>query len=347
MLLSALASIALLTTPHAEPAPTRPLQPDALAPGRRPDNATAILHHLGIAADVFVPPDGAAPGPPPRPCSAAEPFDTRATFEIARWPGGIVPYVFSTNVSTDRRAAMLAAMSEIEAVARIDFVPRSGQPGYLFIQNSSQNSAPVGYSAQSRTVNIFNWDYKFVMVHELMHALGFQHEQSRADRDNYVLINLANVCQTCCNGSGSCNHNFNRLPNTPKYGPYDFDSVMHYDLFAFSTNGRPTITVRTPHLGPTPNPAAGAVGQRERLSKFDRLGLRFNYPYSTDRFVKASHNSSGSGTFDNPWRSFHTAAATAPTGATLWIEPGSYSATGTYTRPLEIQAPQGGVHFGR
>ncbi|KHN72054.1 Zinc metalloproteinase nas-34, partial [Toxocara canis] len=62
------------------------------------------------------------------------------------------------------------------------------------------------------------------VAHEIGHALGFFHEQSRYDRDDYVRILGENI------EAGYSNQFTKRSSNIIEtYGvPYDFGSVMHY-----------------------------------------------------------------------------------------------------------------------
>ncbi|XP_069581738.1 low choriolytic enzyme-like [Brachyistius frenatus] len=74
--------------------------------------------------------------------------------------------------------------------------------------------------------------------HEVLHALGFHHEQVRSDRDRYVQILFQNI------QSGKAN-NFQKVQTNNLGTPYDFNSIMHYSKCAFSKNGQPTILARS------------------------------------------------------------------------------------------------------
>ncbi|KAM8893662.1 high choriolytic enzyme 1-like [Spinachia spinachia] len=70
--------------------------------------------------------------------------------------------------------------------------------------------------------------------HEVLHALGFHHEQVRSDRDDFVSILTENIVP-------GRERNFEKQPTNNLGTTYDFESVMHYGKFAFSSNGNPTI----------------------------------------------------------------------------------------------------------
>ncbi|MFH4983157.1 hypothetical protein AB6A40_009866 [Gnathostoma spinigerum] len=73
-----------------------------------------------------------------------------------------------------------------------------------------------------------------------MHAVGFFHEQSRADRDLYVEIIWKNVAP-------GADRQFEKYKqNVLNYlgEPYDYSSIMHYGPYAFSANGHRTIRAR-------------------------------------------------------------------------------------------------------
>lgn len=81
--------------------------------------------------------------------------------------------------------------------------------------------------------------YHYTVIHELVHAIGFWHQQSTWNRDEYIKILWENII----NGTEG---NFQKVSldvvsnfNTT----YDYNSVMHYSLYAFSKNGKPTIAI--------------------------------------------------------------------------------------------------------
>ena len=75
--------------------------------------------------------------------------------------------------------------------------------------------------------------------HEIMHALGFWHEQQRGDRDLYVQVHREN----CEMSDGEWRANMDKIPWLDTGHQYDFDSIMQYDGFACSNNTLPTITL--------------------------------------------------------------------------------------------------------
>ena len=104
------------------------------------------------------------------------------------------------------------------------------------------------------------------VVHELGHAVGFWHEQSRPDRDNYVSIAYENVLP-------GTEHNFDVMSsrdiNSLGVG-YDYNSIMHYSRLAWSFNGQPTINSADPAY-------AGAIGGAKGLSVLDSYQTNLLY----------------------------------------------------------------------
>ena len=106
------------------------------------------------------------------------------------------------------------------------------------------------------------------ILHEMGHAIGLWHEQTRADRDTYLTVNYGNVIK----GSWS---NFNIVTdNAQMLGLFDYASIMEYEPYSFSRNGGPvieTIPAGIP-LGsveglPVPSAADYSAGDKEAIER--------------------------------------------------------------------------------
>jgi hypothetical protein len=220
--------------------------------------------------DPVIPPGFVLVGDEVLPASA---LGRNGNFTNTAWTNSIVPYTFNANVTAANQTLLRNAMAELEGISNITFVPRTNQANSIAFNASNRNTSQVGMQGGSQTINIVSWNTKYIIVHEMMHALGSRHEQSRPDRNNFVTINFANIGNFCgAAGNVSCANNFNIDATATTVGAYDFLSIMHYGGNAFTNGGGPTIT-----CNPGFQLFQNQLGQRTYMTFLDAGGVAARY----------------------------------------------------------------------
>uniref|UniRef100_A0A674C2E1 Metalloendopeptidase n=1 Tax=Salmo trutta TaxID=8032 RepID=A0A674C2E1_SALTR len=132
-----------------------------------------------------------------------------------------VPYTLSSDLDYYSQGKIKYAMNTFHTKTCVRFVQRSNQRDYLSIESRSGCKQLVSLEKRG-CVN------HGTIQHELLHALGFYHEQNRSDRDKNIRINWEDV---------ECGEepNFDKADTNNLDIPYDNSSVMHYNRWLFST----------------------------------------------------------------------------------------------------------------
>lgn len=180
-----------------------------------------------------------------------------------RWPSGVVPYVIQS--SLPNKARVTDAMAHITAnTNKVRFVQRTTQAAYVEFRTSTGCSSSVGRTGSRQYVNLADGCSTGNTIHEILHALGMFHEQTRCDRDTYVTIHTANI------QAGYENNFTKQCTNATDYSSYAEGSIMHYPGTAFSKNGLPTITSK--------RGLDSQMGQRSGMNSTDRSTINTLYP---------------------------------------------------------------------
>jgi len=186
------------------------------------------------------------------------------------WDFAVIPYEIDSNFSGVHKALFKQAMRHWENYTCIQFVERtSDHPNWIvFTERPCGCCSFVGKRGNGpQAISIGkNCDKFGIVVHELGHVVGFWHEHTRPDRDNWVEIKRENVMV-------GQEYNFNQLTSEEVNSlglRYDYDSIMHYARNTFS-KGTYLDTILPRADIPQNQATMPEIGQRIRLSKGDIL----------------------------------------------------------------------------
>jgi len=148
------------------------------------------------------------------------------------WPNGVVTYRFSKTLplSKSMKKKVRTAMDILEDTAGVKYIEEDITGTYEIWKSQDKSVGGMSTLGFSPFANVQLHEVGLgTIIHELCHGLGMFHEHQRPDRDDYIKVHNDNIIFEKQN-------QFWKLPGVQTYGPYDFDSIMHYPPFAFSVH---------------------------------------------------------------------------------------------------------------
>lgn len=202
-----------------------------------------------------------------------------------KWEGGFIPIVVGPYIQNDPvlMDKLLTAMRELGNKTDLSFNFRKGEIDYVYIKRSwgdeGNYSSSVGKAGDRQIISLTDNVRIGTVIHELLHAAGIYHEQTRCNRDEHISVFWDNLITT---DNEKKNRNIRyqfqkQCDDGQDFGEYDFKSVMHYHPLTFSKdedNDKYTILPITHKIWIFDDivryyKELGQMGQRDGLSDGD------------------------------------------------------------------------------
>ncbi|XP_052706401.1 uncharacterized protein LOC128181881 [Crassostrea angulata] len=194
-----------------------------------------------------------------------------------KWPKAIVPFTIDNNTIVKQGSYdVINKAAEIfnnrTCLKWLPYTPELaeevGHNHYVEFRNSGGCWSYVGYITRSPQVIGMHESGCMsvgISIHEMLHAAGLMHEQSRSDRDEYIRMIKENLKENIDNGNMAKTSTFD-------FNAYDYESIMQYSLWAFSKTGGQSMEFLDRDLE-----FLAGTGAGEGLDFYDVKDITVNY----------------------------------------------------------------------
>lgn len=147
------------------------------------------------------------------------------------WEKNEIPYLIHSDLPEPARVQ--EAIAVFEKYTPLHFVPYEDQPDAIVFEPGKEHCySLLGRAGGRQPIKLSPKCYAPEIIHEIMHALGFVHEQSRTDRDEFVEVLWSNIEE-------KYRDQFAVVPDSfmisVRDRPFDYHSIMMYGPTMFAT----------------------------------------------------------------------------------------------------------------